>query len=58
MPAGWNSRAKKKPVATRAIRDAFRFDRAGFRVSCVERRRPDEVVELHVLYIDENSPFS
>jgi hypothetical protein len=58
LPAGWNGRKKKAPVRTRAIRDAFRFHRAGFRVSCAERRHPDEVIELHVQYIDESSPFS
>jgi hypothetical protein len=58
MPAGWNSRARKAPEHTRAIRDAFRFHAAGFRVSCVERRHPDEIIELHVQYIDECSPFS
>jgi hypothetical protein len=58
LPEGWNSRKKKAPVRTKAIRDAFRFDEAGFRVSCVERRHPDEVIEIHVRYIDESSPFS
>ena len=57
MPAGWNCRKKKAPVRTQAIRDAFRFHAAGFRVSCVEHRRPDEVIELHVHYIDERSPL-
>jgi hypothetical protein len=58
LPAGWNCRKKKAPVRTRAIRDAFQFHATGFRVSCVERRRPDEVIELHVHYIDESRPFS
>ena len=57
LPAGWNDPKRKPPVRTRAIREAFRFDEAGFRVSCVERRRPEEVLELHVRYIDEQSPF-
>ena len=57
MPAGWNGAKRKPPVRTPAIREAFRFDEAGFRVSCVERRSPEEVLELHVRYIDERSPF-
>ena len=58
MPAGWNNPKKKPPTRTPAIREAYRFDEAGFRVSCVERRRPDEVIDLHVRYLDESSPFS
>ena len=57
MPAGWNDPKRKLPARTLAIREAFRFDEAGFRVSCVERRSPEEVLELHVRYIDERSPF-
>jgi hypothetical protein len=57
LPAGWNDPKKKPPVRTPAIREAFRFDEAGFRVSCIERRSPEEVLELHVRYIDERSPF-
>ncbi len=58
MPAGWNVRARRSPVCTRAIRNAFRFHDGGFRATCVERRKPDEVVELNVHYIDESRPFS
>ena len=58
MPAGWNGGSRKPPVRTRAIREAFRFGDAGFRVSCIERRHPDEVLDLHVRYIDERSPFA
>ena len=57
LPAGWNDAKKKPPVRTLAIREAFRFDEAGYRVSCVERRSPEEVLELHVRHIDERSPF-
>jgi hypothetical protein len=57
MPTGWNSREKKAPVRTAAIRAAFRFHAAGFHVACVERRNKLEVLQLHVRYIDEGSPF-
>jgi hypothetical protein len=57
MPSGWNCRKKKRPVRTQAIHNAFDFHEGGFRVSCVERRNPLEVLQLRVRYVDERSPF-
>jgi hypothetical protein len=57
MPTGWNSREKKAPVRTAAIRASFRFHEAGFHAVCVERRNKLEVLHLHVRYIDEGRPF-
>ena len=57
MPAGWNDPRKKAPARTLAIREAFRFDEAGFRVSCSERRSPGEVLELHVQRPDLRDVF-
>ena len=45
-------------METEASRRAGRFHEAGFRVTCAERRRPDEVLEIDVQYIDERSPFA